>query len=628
MLNGLIERRPTFGIRSLSLRQRRQARAVTSIEGHTAFSSSSLVIPKAGSLLLGLYLLYFFLVQSHTLWQSPTLVSDRWRSVFYPFIRALPYDWVRAPKNSGPALLNSGLFLLLLAGLFAVYLWAVKRAFRPGAVRAREVREALAGTVAFLVLALLVLMVVPGVLSTDLFSYVWYGHILVDFGQSPLTHVPADYTFHDPGGWMQWVFWRETPSVYGPLWVMLAGAIAQISNALGGDIVNHILGHRIVASLSHLANVALIWKLSGLVISKYWRRSDLTPGITEADWLAGARLAVTLAYAWNPLMVIEMGANSHNDVLMLTGVLLALWLHLTGRWRLALLALALSGLIKEAVVVFVPGYLWLIFWEAAPGGITRSFAKRAGRLAQALLIMAGTWVLFYIPFWEGPATLKPLVSGPAQEYFVNSIGEFIRFKLAQLVSDLARVMGWQPADFWSMDAVGWRLDWPARWGPTLITAAVALTQTWRARTFSAMLIAWGWTIFAYLTVGAVWFWPWYVSWLVIVAVLAGPGRLLNATQILCVSSMALYGMYWQGDDLFRELAGWRPLFIMAPPLAYVIAAAWLSRRRAAPGPQRSASRTAPDMPLAVPVPISPQPLRARPWPEGYSTSGQWPGIRD
>ncbi|HZI73883.1 MAG TPA: hypothetical protein VFD73_07605, partial [Gemmatimonadales bacterium] len=377
--------------------------------------------------------------------------------------------------------------------------------FRPGTVRAGDVKEALAGVVIFLVGALLVLMLVPGVLSTDIFSYIWYGRILVDFGQNPLTHVPADYTFYDSGGWLQWVFWKETPSVYGPAWVLLAGAIAQISNALGGDIVNHILGHKVVAALSHLANVALIWKISGIVIGKYWRRPDLHAlKLAEADWQAGMRLAVTLAYAWNPLMVIEMGANGHNDVLMLTGVLLAVWLHLTGRWRLAVLTLAVAGLIKAAVVVFLPGYLWLLFWEAAASKESaegsRQEARRArgllpsfARLAQAAAIFAGTWVLFYIPFWEGPATLKPLVSGPAQEYFVNSLGETLRWKVPQVIADLAKALNGRPADFWSMDAIGARLEWPARWGATAITGAVALTQTWRARTLPAMLVGWGWT---------------------------------------------------------------------------------------------------------------------------------------
>ncbi|MFL5733390.1 MAG: hypothetical protein ACJ78Q_09320 [Chloroflexia bacterium] len=622
MLNGILERRPGLEV---STRTASEARAS---------SASARIVPVAGSLLLILYILYFFLMQSHTLWQSPTLISDRWKPVFYPLIQALPYGWVRAPKFSELAAINSGLYLLLIGAVFAVYLYAVRRVFRPGAIRAGDVKEALAGVVIFLVGALLVLMVVPGVLSTDLFSYIWYGRIMVDFGQNPLTHVPADYTFYDKGGWLQWVFWKETPSVYGPAWLLVAGAIAQISNAMGGDIVNQILGHKLVAALAHLTNVALIWQISGMLIERYWRRPDLQAlKLAEGDWKAGMRLAVTLAYAWNPLMVIEMGANGHNDVLMLTGVLLALWLHLTGRWRLAVAALAVAGLIKAAVIVFLPGYLWLLCWEAAREGAVGSKQSAVGnrklvraahdllpafwRLAQAVAILGGIGLLFYIPFWEGPATLKPLISGPAQEYFVNSLADVLRWRVPEVIGDLAKMLGLQPQDFWSADAVGSRLEGPIRWGFTAITGAVALTQTWRARTFPGMLVAWGWTLFAYLTVGAVWFWPWYVSWLVIVAVLLGPGRLLSATQILCASSMALYGLYWQGGDEFvRDLMAWRPLVIMVPPLAYVIAAGLKAWRRSSVAPRIAASAPSPAVPVAVRVSLSPAPLRSRPSPEG------------
>src|SRR5207244_12473715 len=127
-----------------------------------------------------------------------------WKSALSPFVKSLPYVWGGALANGAIALLTAGLSLLLLGAVFVVYLLALRRAFRPGALRAPDARQGLAGIITFAVLALLVLLAVPGVLSTDLFSYVWYGRIFVDFGQSPLTHVPADYTFYDQGGWLQW----------------------------------------------------------------------------------------------------------------------------------------------------------------------------------------------------------------------------------------------------------------------------------------------------------------------------------------------------------------------------------------------------------------------------------------
>lgn len=584
------------------------ARSSRRLRVTTDKSSGLRALATAGTLSVLLYVGYFFLMQSHSLWHSPTLIADKWKTVFYPVAQLFPSEWVRPARNSEIALFNSALYLLLLAAIFGIFALALRRAFKTGAFRASDRKQALGIVALFTLIPLLLLLIVPGALSTDIFSYIWYGRIFTTFGDNPFVQVPADYAWYDAGRWLQWVYWRETPSVYGPIWVILAGAIAQIANALGGDIVNHVLGHRILASLAHFVNVFLIWKIAAIVIERHWVRPDRFPqGSSIAGWKLGAQVGVTVAYAWNPLLLVEFGANSHNDVLMLTGLLAALWLHLSGRWRLALVALALAALTKFLVVVFLPGYLWLLFWQAAPGGWREGLRSRATVIAQALLALGVVWITAYIPFWEGPATLKSLSGGPPAEMFVNSLGFLLRFKLADGIANLAAAFGWQPESFWTADAVGWRLDWPARWGPLLITATVAFVQTWKARTFPAMVVAWGWSLFAYLTVGAVWFWPWYVSWLVVVVALVGPGRLFKATMILCFSSMTLYGTYWRANGEWEEAATWRPLLLMVPPLAYVLGSLWLSKRAAA----KAAAPALPPVPArvrptAVPVPLVPQ----------------------
>jgi hypothetical protein len=522
-----------------------------------------------GSLTFLGYIAYFVLMQSHSLWQAPSLAQDRWKEIFYPISGLFPADWVRPPFDSPVRPVVVASYLLLLFALFGIYLWAVRRSFRTRAVRVEEAPVALRRITGFTVAALLVLLVVPGVLSTDLFSYAWYGRIVAVFGDNPFTHVPADYVWHDSGKWLQWVFWKETPSAYGPAWVMLAGVIADIAQALGGDIAYHVVGHKVLASLAHVANILLIWKVAGIVISRYWARPEAAK---ESDWHTGARVAVTLAYAWNPLVMLEIGANGHNDVLLLTGMLAALWLHLLGRWRLACVAFALATLMKFNMVLFIPGYMWLLLWEAAPGGLRNAPVRRLWRLTQAVGLMLVTAVLFYLPFWAGPATLKHITAGPFAELSVNSFGYLVRYKLPEISSHIAAALGWQPHDMWATDAIGRRLEWPSRWGPILIFAVFALLKTWHARTFPRMLSAWGWMTFVYLTVGAVWFWPWYVTWLVPIVALMGPGRLFVATQILCIGSMTMYAAVWRSNTTFMEWADYKPLVMVGLPLLYVMAA--------------------------------------------------------
>ena len=525
------------------------------------------------------YVLFFLLMHSHAIWQSPTLVQDRWKQFLYPINNLFPQVWIRPPVWSEMRLAAAGMFVLLVLALFVIYIYALRRTALPGVITAADSRLAFRTIIAVTILILLLLLVIPGVLSTDLFSYVWYGRIFGVFGGNPFVQVPADYAWHDPGNWLQWVFWKETPSAYGPAWVLIAGVVARIAEAFGGDIVNHVLGYKILADLSHLANTVLVWKVSGILIARHWKRPNVLPeGVTEADWVVGARVTATLAYAWNPLLILEFGVSGHNDVLMLTAVLAALWLHLTGRWRWAVAALAVGMLVKLNTLLFIPGYVWLLFWEAAPGGLRENLARRLLVVCQSLLILLATSALFYAPFWAGPATLKPIVSGPVAALYANSIGFLIRFKLPDVLAEGARALGLQPNDFWTSPAIGERLEWPSRWGPTLLFLVFALMQTWKARTFPRMLAAWGWVTFVYLAVGGVWFWPWYVAWLLVVAVLVGPGRLFKATQIFAASSLILYATFWRGDAMFAEWASWRPLLLVGPPIVYAVAS-WLMAHR-------------------------------------------------
>jgi hypothetical protein len=104
----------------------------------------------------------------------------------------------------------------------------------------------------------------------------------------------------------------------------------------------------------------------------------------------------------------------------------------------------------------------------------------------------------------------------------------------------------------------------------LISATVAGIVTWRARTFPAMLWAWGWALFAYLTIGSEWFWPWYVTWALVPVALFGPGRLWNAVQILCQTSLAYYAFVPRSGSVFKPFDGLAGLLIAVPPLAYVL----------------------------------------------------------
>lgn len=574
-----------------------------------------------GLLSLLLYVCFYVLMLAKSLWESPTLVPDKWKTIFRPIRDIFPADWILARKGTEAALPHSLMYLLLVVALFAVYFFVIRRLWKGELFGAEAGARALRRILFFTALSLAVLFVVHGALSSDLFSYVWYGRIFAIYGDNPLVNAPADYAWSDRARWIQWVYWKETPSVYGPVWLWFAAGIAKVAQAIDNDLVTYLLGHKLLASMGHLLNIGLVWKVAGLALRKYPALlGDSQSGHAGLTNRAGAvTIAATATYAWNPLALIEFGANGHNDVLLITFVLAAIWLHLRGWWRLAVLSLAAAVLVKLIAVVLVPGYLWLLFWQ---GRTERQAWDREpwtaglGRTLQAALIFSAALVAAYWPFWTGPEILQTLAGGPPATRMVNSLADVLRNKGAEWLSDFARSQHWHPYSFWKASEIAARLDWPLRWGPVMIVVAWAALRTWGARTFPEMVRAWGWVLLIYLVVGSVWYWPWYASWLLVPAVLAGSPRLLKATMVLSAGSMLLYGIFPILAPPFEELPRFSGLVIMGPPLAYLLGV-WLfdviARRRArlAPEPapaQVPAQTTAVLTTAAVRVPLRPEPL--------------------
>ena len=72
-----------------------------------------------------------------------------------------------------------------------------------------------------------VVLLLPLLLSRDVFSYAFYGRILSQYGHNPYVSTPADFPANDLSRFV-WPGWRDTPSVYGPVFVWLAAAITAV----------------------------------------------------------------------------------------------------------------------------------------------------------------------------------------------------------------------------------------------------------------------------------------------------------------------------------------------------------------------------------------------------------------
>ncbi len=204
------------------------------------------------------------------------------------------------------------------------------------------------------------LALAPPLFSRDVYSYLAQGAILTR-GLNPSVVGPAAALgVDDPLVRSIPTLWRDTPSPYGPLFLMLAHGISHVT---GDDVVLGVLAHRAIA-LAGLA--AIVWSLPRLA-----RRFGVDAD--QALWLGAA----------NPLMLFHVVSGAHNDALMLGLLLVGMEIGLrAGNRLLDPRLLAGAALVVCASAVKLPALLALGFLGVA-------WARgRGGRLPDVALVAA------------------------------------------------------------------------------------------------------------------------------------------------------------------------------------------------------------------------------------------------
>jgi hypothetical protein len=373
--------------------------------------------------------------------------------------------------------------LLALAGLYGAGLWAVRGLGRRAAMLALLVGAPV----------LFALVLVPGfpLLSNDIFKYVFDGRILAIYHENPFVRVPADYPddrFYDL------VYWKAVVNAHGPLWRLLEAASAQ---AGGESCTRSILAMKVWPTLAYGGTIAALFLLL----------RQLMPD---------RAISGTVVYAWNPLVLLEALQNGHNDVVAALPTLLAVWAGRAGRWRLAFVLLAVGLLVKPLAAVIGP-VLLLAAWKSDRAALREAFIGVG--LAGAVVIVA------YVPFFGGAATLQGLERG---DLFSASSAELLMNGLI---------------------LVGWPLDRAmavsrlATSGAFLVLACGVLLRLGRGALSLATASAA--VVFSYLLVGAQWFNPWYLLWLIPLAIVPGQPRLLLAAMSFSVLALLTYLLQYQ-----------------------------------------------------------------------------------
>jgi hypothetical protein len=319
----------------------------------------------------------------------------------------------------------------------------------------------------------------PGLFSQDVFSYIAYGRLAAVYDLNPYVWPPSAVAKDAILPWVASV-WRTYPAPYGPLWLDVQWTMQRLFGS--ASIQDQALAYRLLANVLLLANLGLAWRLLG----------RLTP-------LSRAQRTTALAsLAWNPLVLFEIAANAHNDVMMVTFSLLGLLLFTRSNNGIASVASFWLG----ALVKYLSGLglVWVAIAAVASSG-------RILRLVWLALISVAIALIVAWPWLELPDSLEPLLAETAGVGYVNALPDGLALAVGDHVlgRDLARAMerllivvGFGAYLIWEARRV-WADATPAAvaraCGRSILIYVLAVStsvQTWYFYLPMALLIVLGW----------------------------------------------------------------------------------------------------------------------------------------
>lgn len=243
-----------------------------------------------------------------------------------------------------------------------------------------------------LAIILIPLFFAHNALSHDVYNYIFNAKMVVKYQANPHVQVALDFP-NDP--YVRFMHNVHTPAPYGYGWT----AISVIPYVAGlGKFLTEWMSFRLMSVFSYLALIVTVW----------WAKKRTAEPFETVD---------VLALLLNPLLLIEIISNSHNDLWMMVPAMLSLFLVGT-QSKLNMKVVTLSSVLltisistKFATALLLPVWVLLIAKSYLPGKwqqFTQLFWPAVASLLLIIPLLTPrsqqfhpwylTWALVWLPF--------------------------------------------------------------------------------------------------------------------------------------------------------------------------------------------------------------------------------------
>jgi hypothetical protein len=322
----------------------------------------------------------------------------------------------------------------------------------------------------------------------DIFVNLANGRLL-QCGFNPYLNTPADLGVDDfnslvPEVWFRWI----TP--YGPINTWLS----RMAVSAGG----------LWASLWAFKG-AMLFSAIGMIVLAY--------GFCRTCLPAERRARAFILLAWNPLLAWELTAQSHNDGPMLVLATAFVWAAFARREWLS------SGLLIAA--------FFAKFAVAPVLGLHLCYRARRSWWRAALTVagMLAAGVCLYYPFWYGPKTLTTSMVEARSEHW-HIINSFVAFA-CEWAEKYSLSLKMDVFNVWSLAC-------------RVFFLGLAAWYAWRATTLQRVIRDSILFLLLFEAIGKGWFFPWYVTWLLPLAMAESDQRLQRIVALYSMLVLLLY----------------------------------------------------------------------------------------